>query len=113
MHDEFDNHREVVHGESLGKEIPRASEELEFLMKTALFFMGLICGVESTASLTMGFDPAANLYLGTVGKADFVLFGVCGFSIGIDRQAIEFLKGETLRYLAFVKFSCSTALRWW
>jgi hypothetical protein len=33
---------EVIHGESLGKVIANASEEVEYLMQTTLFFMGLV-----------------------------------------------------------------------
>jgi hypothetical protein len=33
---------EVVHGEALGKGIAAAEEEVDYLMKTALFFMGLV-----------------------------------------------------------------------
>jgi hypothetical protein len=41
--EQLDRYRHnVIHGGSLGKGIAAAEEEVEFLMKTALFFMGLV-----------------------------------------------------------------------
>jgi hypothetical protein len=41
--EQLDRYRHnVIHGQSLGKGIAAAEDEVEFLMKTALFFMGLV-----------------------------------------------------------------------
>jgi len=39
----FDDYRhEVIHGDSLGKGISHAADEVDYLMRTVLFFMGLV-----------------------------------------------------------------------